>query len=159
MDIPLKSFSMVGNLHVCSNLLLAHFLSCSHDHDHVLVLGKGCNTSIMSAKSSKTRFATIHASSSVLLSIWPCLYMHLACAMLTLSRCTPSNIIRGIYTHFPNKFLVEETWNGTSLDCYDKSDCMKTNHRPRVWVSSILRILIQCLAGLTRNRVSSVGFT
>ena len=125
----------------------------------ILVLGKSCNTSITSAKSSKARFTIVHASSSVLLSIWWCLYMHLACAMLTLSRCTPSNIIHEIYTHFPNKFLVEQTCNGTSLDCYDKSDCMKTNHRPIVWVSSILRILIQCFAGLTRNRVSSVGFT
>ena len=100
----------------------------------ILVLGKGRNTSIMSAKSSKARFATVHASSSVLLSIWPCLYMHLACATLTLSRCTPSNIIHGIYTHFPNKCLVKQTCNGTSLDCYDKSDCMKINHRPIVWV-------------------------
>ena len=54
--------------------------------------------------------------------------------------------------------LVEQTCNGTSLDCYDKSDCMKTNQRPIV-LSSILRILIQCVAGLTRNRVSPVGFT
>ena len=54
-------------------------------HYAILALGEACDTSITSANSSKKHalLLFIYASSSILLSHWPHLYMGLVCARLT----------------------------------------------------------------------------
>ena len=60
----------------------------------ILALGEGCNTVCKLLKS------ILFVRASVLLNLWSCLYMCLACALLTLRICTP-----GYWLLFPRWYV------------------------------------------------------